>query len=242
MAHPRPDQKRGDASAVHRTSTAAKTAAKTAAVKRTADPRWQRTRERLLRVGFELIGEAGAEGVSIDAIIASADISKQTFYNHFSDRDLFTQELWLESRRVFEMAVTRANAGVTDPARRVARGVATYARLAIDDPAHAQFIARTNIRRSVLENANEGLTRDLVDGVAQDRLRLDKVTTAAMFVTGVTWALIAQILASDDLAESVAFCRQTLTMLLRGLGCSGDDAERIAIEAATEIVALKLLD
>jgi AcrR family transcriptional regulator len=47
--------------------------------KRGTDQRWLRTRERLLKAGFELIGEGGAEGASIDALVARANISKQTF-------------------------------------------------------------------------------------------------------------------------------------------------------------------
>jgi len=205
--------------------------------KRAADPRWRRTRERLLKAGFELIGVAGADGVGIDAIVARAGISKQTFYNHFADRDLLTQALWLESRRIFEAAILRANAGVADPVRRLARGVAIYARLALDDPAHAQFVARTNIHRSLFEDANRGLDRDLLDGVAQGRLRLGTVATAAMFVTGVTWTLITQILASDDAVQAIKLCQETLAMLLRALGCSEDEGACIATDATNDVLA-----
>jgi AcrR family transcriptional regulator len=218
------------------------TTAKTVPERRMADPRWQRTRERLLRVGFELIGEAGAEGVGIDAIIDRAGVSKQTFYNHFADRDVLTRELWLESRRVFELAITQANVGLADPVQRLARGVAIYARLAIVDPAHAQFIARTNIRSGVIAAANRGLERDLADGIAQGRLRLDDVAAAAVLVSGVTLTLIANILDSQDAAYSAALCRNTLALLLRGLGCDDEEGRRIAGDATMDMLDKELLD
>jgi AcrR family transcriptional regulator len=207
-----------------------------------ADPRWQRTRTRLLTVGFELLGEAGTEGVGVDAIIARAGISKQTFYNHFSDREAFAQELWLESRRVFGVAIARANAGVADPVQRVARGVATYARLAIDDPAHAHFIVRTKIRRSIIKNGNDGLERDLLEGAEQGRLQVDTVATTAMFVTGVTLMLMAQILDDTSPSSRASLCRENLTMLLQALGCSRDDGARFAADVVGQIIEPDLLD
>ena len=203
--------------------------------KRVADPRWRRTRERLLQVGFELIGEGGAEGVNIDIITARARISKQTFYNHFADRDMLTQELWLESRRVFTQAITTANAGLTDPVQRLARGVAIYARLAVDDPHHARFIVRTHIGRGMLDNGNHGLQRDLLDALGQGRLSFDQLDTATRFVTGVTMALMLQILEVDQAQRRAALCAETLLMLLRGLGCGGADAALIAGDAARHI-------
>jgi AcrR family transcriptional regulator len=206
------------------------------------DKRWLRTRERLLQAGFELIGEGGAEGASIDALVARAGISKQTFYNHFSDRDQLTAALTLESRLVIQQAIAASNADVVDPVQRLARGVATYARQAVVNPFLAQFVARTTITRGLFDEGNRGLEEDIAAGVAQGRLQVDHQATAVMFVIGVTATLIAQITASDDGAGAEMQCREVLTMLLRALGCGGDEGRQIAAQAAEDVVTAPLLD
>lgn len=206
--------------------------------KRPTDLRWMRTHERVLEAGFELVGEGGAEGVSIDAIVARAGISKQTFYNHFSDRDQLTEALYLESRCVMRQAITAINVGVSDPAQRLARGVATYARKAIDNPALAQFIARTTISRRMHDQSNRGLELDIAAGVAQRCLRVDNPATAAMFVIGITATMIVQITSSPNVSSAEVLCREALTMLLRALGRDGEDGFLIAARAAEDVVAV----
>jgi AcrR family transcriptional regulator len=205
--------------------------------KRALDQRWLRTRERLLTAGFELIGEGGAEGASIDALVARAGISKQTFYNHFSDRDELTAALSLESRRVLQQAIAATNADVLDPVLRLARGVATYARQAVVHPVLTQFVARTTISRGTFDEGNRGLEQDIAAGVAQGRLQVDHPATAVMFVVGVTATLIAQITASSNATAAEMLCREVLTMLLRALGCGGEEGRQIAAQAAHDVVA-----
>jgi AcrR family transcriptional regulator len=208
----------------------------------TPDKRWLRTRQRLLQAGFELIGEGGAESTSIDALVARAGISKQTFYNHFTDRDQLTAALTLESRHVIQQAISASNVDVVDPVERLARGVATYARQSVLYPFLAQFIARTTIRCGLFDEGNCGLEEDIAEGVAQGRLQVDDQATAVMFVIGVTATLIAQITANKDGVGAEKQCREVLTMLLRALGCGADEGRQIAVRAAHDVVNSHLLD
>lgn len=45
------------------------------------------TRQKLTEVAFELFGRNGFHAIGLDAIIAAAGVSKQTFYNHFESKD-----------------------------------------------------------------------------------------------------------------------------------------------------------
>lgn len=45
------------------------------------------THEKLLQVALELFARNGFHATGLDAIIEAADVSKQTFYNHFESRD-----------------------------------------------------------------------------------------------------------------------------------------------------------
>lgn len=209
--------------------------------KRSTDQRWRRTRDRLLQAGFQLIGEGSAEGVSIDALVARAGISKQSFYNHFSDRDQLSAALSLESRRVIQQAIADTNAEVSDPVQRLARGVATYARQAVVNPFLAQFVARTIISRGMFNEGNRGLEDDIAAGVAQGRMQVEHAATAVMFVIGGTATLIAQITASHNARSPETLCQEVLTMLLRALGCSGEEGRLIAEKATRDVMGITLL-
>jgi TetR/AcrR family transcriptional regulator, transcriptional repressor for nem operon len=46
----------------------------------------QRTRAKLLETGLALAEELGLEGLSVNAVVESAGVSKGTFFHHFGDR------------------------------------------------------------------------------------------------------------------------------------------------------------
>lgn len=206
------------------------------------DRRWVRTHERFVRVGFDLFGEHGIEGVGVDGIVARAGVSKQTFYNHFSDRDALIRELRVRSSQIFEQAVTIANKGVEDPARRLVRGVAAYVRMALDDPLHAQFMLRTLTLGLKEDRAlARGLAQDLSNCLEAGRIQFSTLATAVTFVAGVGQALLSRALNDPDTARAVAMTRESLTLLLRGFGCDPLEAELIAAQTAEDIVSRPIM-
>lgn len=46
-----------------------------------------RTRDRLLQAAVDMFARNGFHAIGVDAIIAAAGVSKQTFYNHFESKD-----------------------------------------------------------------------------------------------------------------------------------------------------------
>jgi AcrR family transcriptional regulator len=202
-----------------------------------ADPRRQRTREALLRAALELFGEKGLEGVSVDDIIAQAGVSKQTFYNHFLDQNVLALESWHFSRRGVEQAVARANAGITDPLQRLARGVAMYARLAMDEPRHARF-ATQMIPRDVGTDVelNAGVVADLSACLTAGRISVFSLEMAVAFVIGMAVALMARILVDSNRTLAVMACQQFLSMLLRAFNVPAQEAELVAAQAADQVV------
>lgn len=208
-------------------------AAQTPAIK---DKRWVRTRERLVRAGFDLLGQQGAEPVGIDDIASHAGISKQTFYNHFVDRDAFLIELRLESRRIFEAVVVRINAGVADPADRLARGVAVHARMAIVDPLHARFFAQFFVTARRDEPAlNADLEFDLQQALERGLFAFNTTERAMNFTGAATQAMVAQLLERENDVLAVPIAQEMLSMLLRGLGLASDVAEQRAARAINTI-------
>ncbi len=78
----------------------------------------ERTRRKLLDAGLQVIADRG-EALTASDVVAVADVSNGTFYNHFLDRDDFIRALARESLR----AITEQSADDTegtDPAWRFA--------------------------------------------------------------------------------------------------------------------------
>src|SRR5580700_3766983 len=89
---------------------------------RRIDRRRARTRDALLRAGRALLAHREVGGLSVDEIVAAADVAKGSFYNHFADKEQFAREIGAAVRRQAEEAVSVANLGISDPGARLARG------------------------------------------------------------------------------------------------------------------------
>src|SRR5690349_6429998 len=92
------------------------------------DRRRVRTRAALLEAGRTLFASRSVDGVTIDDIVAAADVAKGSFYNHFPDKEALARELADRARAGAEALAARLGAGVADPAERVARAVCGFAR------------------------------------------------------------------------------------------------------------------
>ncbi len=95
-----------------------------------------------MSAGYALFAERGLHEVSIDEIIDRASISKQTFYNHFSDKFALAREIYLSVRDEIESEIEGVNVDIADPVMRVARGVCVYVRTALHNTDHIRVITR----------------------------------------------------------------------------------------------------
>lgn len=203
------------------------------------DKRWVKTREKLVRAGFDLLGRQGIGAVGVDEIASQAGIAKQTFYNHFIDRDAFLLALRRESREIFEQVVTRINTGIESPADRLAQGVAVHARMAILDPLHARFFAHVAAITFTEEQAlNAGLVADLEAGRELGQFIFGSIEAAVTLTGAVAQVTVAQLLEIDQETLAVPVTQEMLTMLLRGLGMQPDIAEQRAHRMTNRIFFL----
>lgn len=204
------------------------------------DKRWVKTRERLMRAGFELLGQQGAGPFGVEDIASLAGISKQTFYNHFLDREAYLRELRRESREIFEKIVSRNNAGIEDPVDRLSQGVAIHARMAIIDPLHARFFAQFPYAAPDEEAAlNADLMADLEEGRERGSFRFTTVEAAVVLTGAVSQALVGRLLQLEQEAMVVPVTQEMLAMLLAGLGLPHDGAEQKAVRMTNHIFMLK---
>ena len=106
------------------------------------DRRRARTRAALLQAGESLFAAQSVEAVSIDDIVAAADVAKGSFYNHFADREALARAIAGQVRTEAEAQVDQINDGVADPARRMARAQMVFARFALQNPQRARAMMR----------------------------------------------------------------------------------------------------
>lgn len=195
-----------------------------------------RTRQALLRAGISLFGKGASDAVSIDDIISEAGASKQTFYNHFSDKQELMVEILHLVRANYEKKCAMANKNETDAAHRLARALCVYARQTIDDPVGGHFIARMFLDDLGVNNINHGVVGDLELGISQGRLSVPVLETGVAYLLGAAQALVARILLCNDLSSAIAITQQFSMLVLRAFGVDAKEAEMISSKAADQIV------
>ena len=201
------------------------------------DRRRVRTREALIRAGRELFSERPVDAVAIDDIVQAADVAKGSFYNHFTDRDDLVRAVVGEIREALEARVGEVNAGIEDPARRVARAVCVYQRYALDEPLNARVLIRVHSGFASLNSPlNQGGVEDITAGLASGRFSIATTESGLLFVMGVAQTAMARTSRDPQPALAISLAQQVCALILRGLGVPSGEADAIAAQAADEIV------
>ena len=205
-----------------------------------ANPRAARTKAALVAAGQRLFSQRPIDAVTIDDIVQAAEVGKGSFYNHFTDREALGRAIKAQVRTSIESAVTQANAGVDDPARRLARAVCTYLRFALDEPEQAGVLVHIHAgHTSLTAPLNRGLVEDLETGLASGRFDVATVESGVLYVLGVTQLALVRIVQEPNPALATSLSQQMCALVLRGLGLPGAEATQIAAQASDGIVRTK---
>jgi AcrR family transcriptional regulator len=200
------------------------------------DRRRLRTRKALLEAGRALFASRSIEGVSIDDIVAAAQVAKGSFYNHFPDKEALAAEIALEIRAEVERFAAVLNAGVADPAERVARAVCGFARQAADEPLPVRAMLRLFPGAGVPDAPmNAGVRADIQAGLAQGRFSGLRLEAGVLISIGVAQMAVSRILDHDSPAGAATLARDLAFGLLRGLGLDAAEAKGVAVAAASAI-------
>ncbi len=199
--------------------------------------RRQGTRDALIAAGLPLFGGSYSDAVGIHDILQAAGISKQTFYNHFTDKAALLKAIHASIRVEYRQHADRVNLSEIDSARRMARALCAHASLAMQDPGRGRFISRTLLDDlGTTSELNCGIVDEVSLGLAQGRLSGLTLESGVCYTMGVTQALIALLLTSEEPARAIETVQRFAMLLLRGFGVGQPEAELIAGEAAREII------
>ncbi len=199
--------------------------------------RAERTRAALIGAGRRLYSQRPVDAVTVDDIVQAAEVGKGSFYNHFADRDALVRAVSSQIRTSVEAAVTRANAGVEDPARRMPRAICTYLRYALDEPESAGVLVRIHTGHTSLNAPlNRGLVEDIEKGLSTGRFAVSTVEAGVLYVMGVTQLALVRVVQEPTLAFAVSLSQQMCALTLRGLSLNSAEADLIAAQASDEVV------
>jgi AcrR family transcriptional regulator len=213
--------------------------AEVSAPTRRIDRRRARTRAALLKAGRTLLASRDVQGLSVDEIVAAADVAKGSFYNHFTDKDMFAREIGATVRRQAEEAVIEANSGVSDPALRLAQALCVFVRFAIEHRDSAQVLWRLNSGATMADApVNRGL-REEVLLVAKDKTpaSLD-VETGVLLVMGAFIIAMRHVLEERVVTPPATVAAHMSAGMLRSLGLPGRRAQQLAQRATKDIFGL----
>lgn len=94
-----------------------------------------RTRARILSATLDLYGRENGLFTRVEEICETAQVTRQTFYNHFASLDALREAATYEITHDFLVSVTDAIAELPDPASRAAAAIRFYIDKAREDPA-----------------------------------------------------------------------------------------------------------
>ncbi len=192
----------------------------------------ERTRHKLIEAGLAVVAERG-EALTASDVVAAAEVSNGTFYNHFVDRDDFIQALARESLE----AITKASADDTlgaDPAWRFAVASVRVLQAAQHQPLWGRAILRlADCPTPLHAGIQQHLRADLADGHESGRFAYGDDPITIDLVSGTLMATIRRMVAADrptqqtntDIAAVVA-------RLLEAIGVPSAEALSLA-ELAT---------
>jgi AcrR family transcriptional regulator len=199
------------------------------------DRRRVRTRAALLRAGRALFAARSVDGVSIDEIVLAADVAKGSFYNHFPDKQALAQAIAQEVRGGVETLAADVNAGIADPAERVARALSGFVRQAVREPVGVRAMLRL-FQGSTVPDApmNRGVRADIKAGLAAGRFGGLTLEAGVLLAVGVVQIAVARALDLEATSPQ-ALSRELAFGLLRGLGLEAEDAKALADRACADI-------
>jgi AcrR family transcriptional regulator len=175
--------------------------------------------------------------ISIDEIVAAADVAKGSFYNHFTDKDVFAREIGATVRRQVEKAVAAGNAGVADPAARFARALCVFIRFAIEHRDSAQLLWRLNSGATMADApVNRELREELLRAVKSPPFSHLDLETGVLLIMGASVISIRHVLEERVVTPPAQIAANMAAVMLRGLGVAPRRAQIVANAATADIL------
>ena len=194
-----------------------------------------RTRHSLVEAGLQLFSERPVDAVPIDDIVATAGVSKGSFFNHFEDKQKFADSISADIRMDLEARITNVNEGVSDPLTRIIGGMRVAADFALREKQRTIIMTRGSSLPTGRDHPlNAGLRSDMEAASEAGLLREEARSAGILFWLGACHWVMANIVdKSLSRAEAAIRLRNMMVMSLIGLGVDEVQAQQLAADSET---------
>lgn len=184
--------------------------------------RRERMRTRLLAAALTLAAEHGLQAVTIDQVIAQAQVSRGTFYKYFDTPDALMLALGLTVSDAIIRTMHPFIDQLSDRAERVTVGIRSVLHLVSAYPTLGQFMVRSGWPITAADHAFVTLVgKDLQTGMKSGRFAPMPLEVAQSVLAG---TLIGAMHAVTNRKQPKNFPVQTAAAVLRALGIPADEA------------------
>lgn len=184
-----------------------------------------RTRNKLLRAARTVMSSKGIDATTINDITDEAELSFGSFYNYFPSKEEIARAVFIEDARQMVEAFEAARS----PASGIAEVVGNNFRLTIyrglSDPIWGWFMVYSIFSiNDMLEIMGKPLARDIRIGNDSGDFDVVDVDATVDCIMGGMLFLLRQVLQGGRPQSAI---ESAVQYILRGLGVSHDEAERI---------------
>lgn len=175
---------------------------------------------------LQVMAENGPEGVTVDAIVQAAEVSRGTFYKYFSVPEDLIAATGAELAQDLIVAIAPVLDTYDDPAERLTAAFRMTLQLAKDNSNVARFIVRAGWpARGHVPAFYERSFANIATGINRGRFRSMPIVVAQAILTGTTIGMLAALLEPDPEAELE---RSATIALLEAFGLDQEDAAVLA--------------
>lgn len=197
-----------------------------------------KTRTALLSAGLKLFAERPIDAVAIDDIVAAAGVAKGSFFNHFTDKRIFSEAVAADVRRDIESRVAAANANVDCPLERLSNGMVVAVNFALTQRDCAVIMLRAALSVTTRNHPlNEGLLGDIEAAIMAGLIPESTRDAGLLFWLGNCQMLMMNVIERrPSRVEAADRTYDIMVMALIGLGVDGQVARRIAAVCRTRLI------
>jgi AcrR family transcriptional regulator len=187
-------------------------------------------RRAIVAAASATLRQHGVRGLSIAAVLDSAELSTRAFYRHFDSKDQLVAAVFLEMAQVEKRRLTRKMLKATDPVEAVAAWIDGRLDLAFDDniksdlrqlswEAQSEMFASPQLIQPAYADMLEPLIDQLRQGVAHGVFQNIDPVADAQSIQGVVWTSTERHWATGD-CDRACVRERVLQFCLRGLGAA----------------------
>ncbi len=186
--------------------------------------RRERTREKILKVAFELLGREEGRATRIDEICEAADVARGTFYNYYTSVEELFRALTFEISHDFNLAVRAVIQSVPAGAIRSGFALRYYMHRTRDDPSWGWAMVNLSACGPIFgeETTRYGL-ECIAEGLITEQFTAQSPQMTYDFMHGAALAGMITLLRSEQPED---YPEQMVALILRGLGVSPTLIER----------------